>query len=150
MEDGDAAIIMVDLAHQVSIENAVSWYSKVSQLNSFYQSVVFSQLICEHIEEIMSSRQHSQHSDSVPVAIFSWKAYEKTDKRAINPTEISWSDDVDDIPFFYTTHLDLNEKANRIMADEIDRRPLGWILEQLTDEVNVVCFFFFTILVIPR
>ncbi|KAJ5240909.1 uncharacterized protein N7469_002500 [Penicillium citrinum] len=114
MEDGDAAIIMVDLADRASIENATCWY-----------------------KEIIPSQQDSQNSASIPVSIFSWKAYEKTDKRAISPTEISWSDGLYDIPFFYTTHLDLNEKANRIIADGIDRRPLGWILEQLTDEVNV-------------
>ncbi|KAK5789667.1 hypothetical protein VI817_008790 [Penicillium citrinum] len=101
MEDGDAAIIMVDLADRASIENTTCWY-----------------------KEIIPSQQDSQNSASIPVSIFSWKAYEKTDKRAISPTEISWSDD-------------LNEKANRIIADGIDRRPLGWILEQLTDEVNV-------------
>lgn len=28
MEDGDAAIIMVDLADRASIENATCWYSK--------------------------------------------------------------------------------------------------------------------------
>lgn len=138
MENCDAAIIMIDLADQASIKNAVSWYSKFFQF--FLSSDLFSQLMSDYIEEIMSSRQHFQHSASLPVVIYSWKAYEKTDKRAMDPTKISWSDWLGDTPFFHTTHLDLSEKSNRIIASQSNRKPFAWILEQMTGQVDVVCF----------
>jgi hypothetical protein len=71
--------------------------------------------------------------------MFSWKAYEKTDERAIDPTKISWSDELDDTPFYHTTHVDLNVKSNRIFASQSDRRPIGWIIEELTGHPDVVC-----------
>lgn len=137
MEDCDAAIIMVDLADQASIENAVSWYSPFSQ--SSLPSNFFSQLMSDNIEEILSSQQHSHHSTSLPVVIYSWKAYEKINERAMDPTKIVWSDELSDTPFFYIQYLDLNEKSNRITASQNNRRPIGWILEQLTSQVGVVC-----------
>lgn len=139
MEDCDAAIIMVDLADPANMEHAVSWYSKFPLF--FLLLAFFSQLIPYHIEEIISSRQHSQDPASLPIAIFSWKAYEESDKWTIDPPELPWPNGFGDIPFFHTTHLDLKEKANRIKSDEDDRRPIGWILEQLTGAVNVVCLF---------
>ncbi|CAI7635118.1 unnamed protein product [Penicillium pancosmium] len=101
---------MVDLADQASIENTVSWYKEIKS---------------------------SQHSPSLPVIMFSWKAYEKTDERAIDPTKISWSDELDDTPFYHTTHVDLNVKLNRIFASQSDRRPIGWIIEELTGHPDV-------------
>jgi hypothetical protein len=69
-----------------------------------------------------------------------------TDKRAIDPTEISWSDELGDTPFFHTTYLDLNENSNKVIASQSNRRPIGWILEQLTGRVDVVCLSTATLL----
>ncbi|KAJ5755387.1 hypothetical protein N7533_004930 [Penicillium manginii] len=60
-----------------------------------------------------------------------------TDKRAIDPTEISWSDELGDTPFFHATYLDPDESSNKVIASQSNRRPIGWILEQLTGRVEV-------------
>ncbi|KAJ5966210.1 hypothetical protein N7481_012924 [Penicillium waksmanii] len=110
MEDCDAAIIMVDLADRASIENTVSWY-----------------------KEIISSQKQTL----LPVVICSYKAYEKSDKRAIDPAEISWSDELGNTPFFYNISRDINVKPNRMLSNKDMMKPIGWILEQLTGETDV-------------
>jgi hypothetical protein len=75
----------------------------------------------------------------LPVVICSYKAYEKSDERAIDPAEISWSDELGNTPFFYNISRDINVKPNRMLLNEDLMKPIGWILEQLTGETDVVC-----------
>lgn len=68
------------------------------------------------------------------MVIYSRKAYEKSDKRALDPAEISWSDEMGDTPVFYNSYVDLAEPEV-----DWDIRPIRWILGQLTGQKVVCC-----------
>jgi hypothetical protein len=143
IHDSDSAIIMVDLADRASIENVVYWYSMFSQFHMHHIYIwlwAHGLLISNLIGEILSSQKHSDKSTSLPVLIYSCKVYEKGDKRAIDPTEIPWSDELGNTPFFYNQYQYFyGPDANRIQADRSETRPLRWILEQLSGHPKVVC-----------
>ena len=105
-------------------------------------------LLISNLGEILSSRKHSDKSTSLPVIIYSRQAYKKSDKRAIDPTEISWSDEMGDTPVFYNPYLDLAAPETIRMeaapGGSCDIRPIGWILEQLTGQKVVCCLNLFT------
>lgn len=86
MEGSDAAIIMVDLADQESINNTISWHRMFCFL--FHDpSIIFESYYI--LGEIISSQQHSDKSKYLPIMIFSYKAYKDDAKYKIKPTEIS-------------------------------------------------------------
>ncbi|KAJ5403294.1 hypothetical protein N7509_003165 [Penicillium cosmopolitanum] len=86
IEDSDAAIIMVDLANQESINNTILWY-----------------------REIISFQQHSDNLKHLPIMIFGYKAYEDDAKYKIKPTEISWPEEMGSTPFHYNEYLGEHE-----------------------------------------
>ncbi|KAJ5376328.1 hypothetical protein N7509_013214 [Penicillium cosmopolitanum] len=121
IEDSDAAIIIVDLANQDSINNTILWY-----------------------REILSSQQHSNNPKHLPIIVFAYKAYEDDTKYKIKPTEISWPEEMGSTPFHYNEHRDTTNWETdethfsaMLLADTSMRRPFGWILEQLTGQPEV-------------
>lgn len=77
--------------------------------------------------------------------VFAYKAYKDDAKYKIKPTEISWPEEMGSTPFYYNEYVDEtiretdeNEYWELMIGAESMRRPLGWILEQLTDQPEVV------------
>ncbi|CAI7592973.1 unnamed protein product [Penicillium pancosmium] len=121
IEDSYAAIIMVDLANQESINNTILWY-----------------------REIISSQQYSDNPKHLPVIVFAYKAYEDDAKYKIKPTEISWPEEMGSTPFHYNEYRDTTNwetdqthYSAMLLADLSTTRPLGWILEQLTGQPEI-------------
>lgn len=87
----------------------------------------------------MSFRKNSDNSATLPVIIYSFKAYKQDNKRDIEPAGISLPDELGDTPFIRNPYLEL-PGSRRLESYRCGCRPIGWILEQLTGESNVVCF----------
>lgn len=84
--------------------------------------------------ETLSSQRHPHKLTSIPVVIYSFKAYEKSDKHAIDPTEISWPDDMGGMPAFYNSLADCAEPEKNY-----DEGLLLWMLRQLIGPKVACC-----------
>lgn len=96
--------------------------------------------VTDFIGEVLSSQRSPRDSTSLPILIYAWKAYPNDHEYEVDPKTIPWPDEMGDIQFFYNPYLDRTESLKAMMKEDYYfRRPIEWILEQVTGQPNVVC-----------